>query len=255
MRCRPWTRSESIAALSLYCKLPLGKISYRNPEVVDLSRLLGRTPSSIALKLVNFARLDPELQKRHVSGMRHGSQLDRQIWNEFYGQWEPLAYEGEDVLARLRGQPIEVSAKIDFADVPREGRERQRVIRARINQAFFRMMVLSSYENRCCITGIGVPAILVASHIVPWAVDKKNRMRPHNGLCLNALHDRAFDQGLLTITPDYKVRLASALLNADKDDALKNAFLAYADRTIRLPQKYPPDPSLLKYHNDHIFLG
>ncbi|HRF38987.1 MAG TPA: hypothetical protein PK198_09360, partial [Saprospiraceae bacterium] len=48
-----WTREELILAINLYCKTPFGKLHSRNPDVIQLSKLLGRTPSSIAYKLVN----------------------------------------------------------------------------------------------------------------------------------------------------------------------------------------------------------
>lgn len=61
-----WTRDELILAINLYCKLPFGKIHRGNPDIVELANLLGRTPSSIAYKLVNFASLDPSLQARGI---------------------------------------------------------------------------------------------------------------------------------------------------------------------------------------------
>ena len=89
-----------------------------------------------------------------------------------------------------------------------EGRSREAIIRVRVNQGFFRAAVLASYSARCCITGLSIPQLLMASHIVPWSVDAKNRTNPQNGLCLNAIHDRAFDCGLLTVTTDLKVKLS-----------------------------------------------
>jgi putative restriction endonuclease len=39
----------------------------------------------------------------------------------------------------------------------------------RVNQRFFRTVVLAAYENKCCITGLAAPELLVAGHIVGWA--------------------------------------------------------------------------------------
>ena len=51
--------------------------------------------------------------------------------------------------------------------------------------------------------------MLVAGHIVPWAADAQNRLNPRNGIAINALHDKAFENGLLTITPDYTIRVVT----------------------------------------------
>lgn len=250
---KPWSREESIIAFNLYCKIPFSKIHYKHPDIIELARLLGRTPSAVALKLVNYARLDPDLKKRNISGMKHGSKLDEKIWNEFSGNPEGLAYESEVLLSGFKNEPLEISAHIDLADIPSEGKEREAVIKARVNQSFFRFIILTSYENRCCITGLSVPELLVASHIIPWSVDEKKRMIPHNGLCLNMLHDKAFDKGLITITPEYVLKLSPSLKGLKDQTALAAFFASFENKPIRMPQRFYPDKSFLKYHNDNVF--
>lgn len=66
MARRLWTREEFILALNLYLKIPFGKMHSRNPEIQKLARLIGRTDNSVALRLVNFAACDPELQAREL---------------------------------------------------------------------------------------------------------------------------------------------------------------------------------------------
>jgi putative restriction endonuclease len=253
MARKPWSREESIVAFNLYCKIPFGKIHYKHPNIVALAHLLGRTPSSIALKLVNFASLDPALQKRNISGMKHISKRDEEIWNEFYGNPEELAYESEVLLARYKKEPVEKTAHIDLDGLPTKGKEREALIKTRVNQSFFRYIIMTSYENRCCVTGLSVPELLVASHIIPWSVDEKRRMSPHNGLCLNMLHDKAFDKGLITITPEYVVKLSPSLGELKDKTALETFFAPYENKSVRLPQRFFPDKEFLKYHNDNIF--
>jgi|SRR3990170_4377813 len=253
MTKKPWGREESIVAFNLYCKLPFSKIHYKHPEVIELARLFGRTPSSIALKLVNFASIDPALKKRNISGMKHISNRDKEIWNEFYDNSENLSYESEVLLSRFRKEPVEKSAHIDIDTIPSEGKERETLIKARVNQSFFRSLILTAYENRCCITGLSIPELLVASHIIPWATDKKNRMSPHNGLCLNMLHDKAFDKGLITITPEYRIKISPSLRNLKDKTALETFFAPFENSSIRLPQRFIPEKTFLKYHNDKVF--
>ena len=91
----------------------------------------------------------------------------------------------------------------DITEFP-EGIDVRRSVKTRVNQDFFRRMVLASYENKCALTDIEAPELLIASHIVPWAENKDVRTAPQNGICLNALHDRAFEEGYLISTMNMR---------------------------------------------------
>lgn len=245
-----WNREELILAFNLYCRTPFGRIHYRNPEIIALAKSIRRTPSAVSWKLANFASLDPLLKSRNIAGARHASKLDREIWDEFNGDWETLAFESAELMAKTIGRRTEEMPETDVFPI---GRTREAVVRARVNQAFFRAAVLAAYDMRCCITGLSVTRLLTASHIVPWSVDPKNRTNPRNGLCLNALHDRALDCGLLTVTPDYVVRL-SPLLKTRSGEVLPKFLSQCEGAKIRVPQRFAPDPALLRYHNEKIYL-
>jgi putative restriction endonuclease len=112
-------------------------------------------------------------------------------------------------------------------------------------------MVLNNYCTKCCITGIEIPGFLIASHIVPWSINEKERLNPRNGICLNALHDKAFDQGLITITPNFEVKLSSKLL--ESNISLLEYFIKYDKQKISIPTKFIPSEEFLEYHNNNIF--
>ena len=114
--------------------------------------------------------------------------------------------------------------------------------------------MLGSYKNRCCITGLDSVDLLIASHIKPWSVSdpKTERTNPGNGLCLNALHDRAFDKGLITVTPDYTIHVSDRL-RKQKDNEGIRWLLQYDRRQIILPERFTPVKEFLEYHNDVIF--
>jgi len=251
---RLWTRDELIIAFNLYCKIPFGQIDQRNSAVIALANVLGRTPASLAWKLANFARLDPALQKRGIKGASHGSKSEVEVWEAFNNNWDLLAFESERLLADLTGQSVEDMNGLDEGELPKEGLERERLVRVRVNQRFFRSTVLTSYESRCCITGLATPKLLSASHIAPWAKDHNNRMNPRNGLCLNLLHHRAFDEGLITITPEFRVRVSSSLATPTTGDANHTFFQSYNNQLARLPQRFLPDAMLLDWHNKTIFV-
>ncbi len=247
-----WTRQELILALNLYCKIPFGQIHDRNPKIIELAKFVGRTPGAVSWKLVNFAHLDPSLDRKGASNV---SKMDREIWQEFHENTEQLIFESERLLAERKGVSLEKLSDIDTYDLPAAGMERERMIRVRVNQQFFRKMVLAAYDNRCCVTGLPVPELLVASHIIPWARDVKNRLNPLNGLCLNALHDRAFDKGLIGISEEYTLLVSKALQDPLTEEAGAMFFAKYSGIKLRLPRRFIPAQEFLEYHRNNIFLG
>ena len=253
-RGKPWTRDELIVAMNLYCKLPFGLLHQRNPDVIRLAKRLDRTPGSVAMKLCNLASLDPVHQARGIMGLTGASQGDRDVWAEFHSDWDRLAYESEKLSAKLAGIPVERLAEIDETELPREGKERERLVKQRVNQHFFRAAVLAAYNGRCCITDLEIRGLLCASHVVPWAKDKPNRMNPRNGLCLNALHDRAFDRGLITLTLDFKVQISGVLKRA-KPSAARFWLTDFDNAPIRTPEKFTPDTKFIAWHRAHVFQG
>ncbi|MEQ6121477.1 HNH endonuclease [Reichenbachiella sp. MALMAid0571] len=248
---RLWTREELILAINLYCKLPFGKLHKGNLEIIHLSNLIERTPSSVAYKLVNFASLDPSLQVRGIKGASNSSKLDKEIWDEFYLNWDEAAYESERLLAYFEKKSFD-DLETEILLSQTEGKERESRIKVRVNQSFFRKTILASYNYKCCITGIDQPELLVAGHIKPWSLDEKNRLNPRNGFAMNNLHDKAFENGLFTISPDYRI-IVSKELKKSKDKAIGEYFLQYDQKEIILPSKFLPDPEFLKYHNNERF--
>lgn len=239
-----WSREEHILAFNLYCKIPFTKINSSYPPIFELAKIIGRSNGSVAMKLANFARLDPALQARNISGLSQGAKGEEEVWKEFNGNWEDLSWQSEQILARYKKETIEKSTEINLENLPSEGKERESIVKTRVNQSFFRKTILASYNFSCCITGISIPELLVASHIIPWSANSKNRVNPSNGLCLNSLHDKAFDRGLLTITPDYRVKISKIILH-NRNSKNSRYFLPFEDKPILLPQKFYPLPEFI----------
>jgi putative restriction endonuclease len=248
-----WTREELILAVNLYCKLPFGRLHRLNPEIINLAKLIERTPSSVAYKLVNFASLDPSLKARGIKGASNASKLDAEIWDEFFNNWNTLPFESEKLLAKFEKVSVEKVSQISIIDLPKEGKTREQIVKVRVNQSFFRNSILASYNNTCCITGIQQPEFLIAGHIKPWSIDEKNRLNPQNGIAINALHDKAFENGLLTIDSDYKIIISSILLKQKKSKSIEDYFTKYHNHQMILPSRFLPDIEFLKYHNQERF--
>lgn len=232
-----WTREELALVLNLYCKLPFGKMHTHNPEIIRLSEYLGRTPGSVAMKLSNFAFWDPTLKQK---GLSECSKLDRQVWQEFFAD-ENLVAQTEAISENLTQDiPASISYSADDTVISAKGRKLQ---------GFFRKTILANYGNSCCISGMKIPALLVASHIVPWNADKSIRLSPQNGLCLNALHDKAFDKGLITLDSSYRVVISKSVVREKSNSAL----LDFEGQKITLPEKFLPSLEFLSYHQVNIF--
>ena len=253
-----WAREETILAYDLYCRTPFAKIHKGNKDIIELAGIINRTPSAVGLKMANLAHFDPALKARNVSGMANGSKLDKEIFDEFANDWEGLSYQAQLIKTQYTGKDIqelnkEINFEIDF--IP-EGTDVITETKRRVGQAFFRMSVLAAYNNTCCVTGLRVPELLIASHIKPWKVsnEKTERTNPSNGLCLNALHDKAFDRGLITIDSRYRIRISNRLLDTPMDAETKNWLLAYKEKEIHLPDKFIPDKEFIQYHNDVVFM-
>jgi len=254
-----WTREHLLIALNLYCKLPFGSFDRDNTIIKEVSTKMGRTSNSLAMKLCNFASLDPIQQARGVKGLVGASKQDRLMWNEFQSHLQVLGIESEQLLHDLFTK--DETKEVDFLQrdkarlvAPTGPTEIQTTTKARRGQQFFRQAVLNAYDLRCCITGINVPRLLVASHIKPWGKFPEHRLNPRNGLCLSALHDAAFDSGLITVDENLKVVLGRRLKDFFPQPALEQNFVPFEGGPIRLPEKLAePAPEFLKYHRDVIF--
>ena len=176
---------------------------------------------------------------------------------------EGTEYEKEvvevDKLVALEKNPKTISKKlIEYFDITKEGEDIQSITKRRRGQEYFRHMILANYGGRCALTGISVPQLLLASHIIPWSdkSHKKERLNPCNGICLSALYDKAFDKGLMTISPDdYSVQLSSALREYESQEYYEKHFGDINGKQITKPMMYEPNREFLAYHRDYVFIG
>lgn len=255
MARRLWTREELILALSIYFQLPFGRLNQTTPEVKELAKILNRSNSSAAIRLTNFAACDPYIINSGRKGMAAGMSVCMPIWEEFNDDRERLFSEAQRIKAALLHKSVEETLNINASDF--EGKERTAVIKQRVNQTVFRSMILYNYEERCAITGINIPELLVAGHIIPWADSTpQQKLNPENGICFSALYDKAFDKGFITISPDdYTIRLSSALYEYETQDYFDKYFGKIIGRQITMPIEHKPNRDFLAYHRDYVFRG
>lgn len=239
---RRWTRDELLVALNLYHKLTFGQLHARQPSIVALADKLGRGSNSVAMKLCNFASLDPALKLRGIKGLEGASALDRTVWNEFHGNLNEAVPVSEDALRKL----FDVDENSDLEVLPKEGvRVRKRPptgptettanVKLRRGQEYFRDAVLNNFGGRCGITGLAIRELLIASHILPWGAHPAEQLNVRNGLSLSRLHDAAFDRGLIAFDDRLRLLLSPRLKSELSQRAVSESFGAFAGQPLCLP--------------------
>lgn len=249
-----WSRDELILAFNLYLKLPFGRLNRNTPAVIELANLIGRTNNSIAIRLTNFAACDPYHQNRGVKGMEGGRKQCQPIWDEFSLNKEALIFESERILAEREHQTLETKYNellFDISDL--KGETKLRAVKTRVNQNVFRQIVVANYSGKCTITGIDIPELLFASHIIPWSKNEEERLNPENGICLSALYDKAYDKGLIGINEKFEILISSDLKKKNRNEYYSKYFSQLEKEKINLPKKYFPNKTFLQYHLDEIF--
>lgn len=259
-----WSREELLLVINLYFRIPFGRQHSHAPEVVGLATMLGRTSGSVAMKLNNITSLDPDESLRGVRGLSGASSLDRAIWIEFQNGWEQATAESEALwnerLLKMNDTGNSISTR---QETQTDGHghewdessptEKTQLAKVRLAQSFFRKVVLSAYDGRCCITGIPIPQLLIASHILPWSTHPEHRADPRNGLCLSRLRDAAFDKGLITFDGQNRLVLSKVIREHLTLAAMKDNFAAYEGKTIAVPERFAPCPLYLTTHRENIF--
>jgi predicted restriction endonuclease len=214
------------------------------------------------MQLSNFASLDTYHQNRGISGLRPPGKLAQNLWEEVQSDWENVILESEYLLETLDQSQSKVEAlkrsdekAYRLTQKEQSGpTETKRFVNVRLGQRFFRDSILANYREHCCICAMPIVELLIASHIIPWKGREDLRLNPSNGLCLCALHDKAFDRGLLSIDEDYKVMISSSIHEHSLHEAVKKGLFGYSTCAILLPDRFIPDREFLEIHRNQYFI-
>jgi len=241
-----WTREQEIVALYLYCLIPFNKVNGANPHIIKMAEIIGRpNANSLKAKIGNFGKFDTNLE---AVGLGHTSHLDEEIWKKYCGHWQELEIDALQLIDKFKNNNHNEQSIIPFIPT---GKEREVIVKQRTNQYLFRNMVLSAYNNTCCISGIARPELIEACHIIDWAGDEANRMNPCNGLAMNVLFHKAYDKYYLGINPDLKVVISDKLyddLRGEDRNKTYNLFNPFNGQKITLPKKFKPNIEFIEMH-------
>lgn len=240
-------------AFALYWILPSGKWDQHNSTIQKLASSIHRSPSAVVLKLGNLAALD---RNRATKGLANHSKLDQAIWDEYSNRGDALIYESTQLLSLAlddshNQDDIHDDSVIKQIVATQIGYDRPVLVAQRVNQQYFRNTLTHNYHDRCCITGIAIDSLLIASHIKPWRDSSPSeKVAASNDLLLNAFHDRAFDQGLIMFDNDFVIHVLSYV----KHTEINNEWLyRYEGRRIVLPTICAPSREFLEFHRKHVF--
>jgi len=146
--------------------------------------------------------------------------------------------------------PLTVSVQGVGEDAPRYGAEFLQ--RGRLGQGVFRTLVLDAYARRCALTGESTLPVLEAAHIRPYA--DQGRHVISNGLLLRSDFHKLFDLGLVTVQPDYRIRISSKI----RDQYFNGkAYYRLDGQELALLPERPvdwPDREALSWHNENRFM-
>lgn len=274
---KPWNRTELLILMNLYEKIPFGKFDQSNPVLINVASQMQRTPGSVAMKLSNLASLDDRLAARGIKGLTGASALDREVWSDYRLRTDELAVESERLLVGLMGPIQRMELDVDpekgiIGDLSHRPTERIANVKVRLGQSYFRSVVLNAYGGQCALTGLGIRSMLVASHIVPWVLPDldepdyvkmmtvltgklgAHRLDVRNGIALNALHDRAFDQGYITFDTDLRMVCGRHLRKRFVEEEIARNFKAFEGKALRVPAESDgPGEEYLAWHRVLIF--
>lgn len=167
------------------------------------------------------------------------------------GYYENCKHEAAQTILQSSRSASSLSKKlIKLYDLNSYGEDTVRETKARIGQDFFRSMLMENYKSQCCVTGLNVPQVLRASHIVAWADDKSNRMNPENGILLSATYDAAFDKHLISFDDDYRMIVSKEIKEYYTSEVTREYFEKYEGKRMILPERFKPNQELLARHRE-----
>ena len=244
MTNKPWTEDEFILALELYFRIPFGSISKSNPDIIKLAKLIGRTPSSVGMRLSNYAHLDPNLAADGLSG---GGKNCAVYWNRYANNLPQLKIDA--AISRIR---IVENVELDSIPIQRI-KDVDRLVEDMYDFQF-QDIVLSNYNQRCAITGMAIPSLVTACHIVPSSIDEENNLKADNGLCLTILHAKSYIEGLIGIDADYRFHVSPALKQYAFENGYASNFKRYDNQRLNFNNVISkPNPEYLDWHMQTVY--
>lgn len=126
------------------------------------------------------------------------------------------------------------------------------LVRPRLGQGAFRILVTDNYSRRCAVTGERTLPALDAAHIRPYSDGGVHEVS--NGLLLRRDVHSLFDSGYVTVTPDYRFEVSKRIKEEFENG---REYYALNGQPVRIPDRAElrPDRMALDWHNTERFRG
>lgn len=206
--------------------------------------------------------IDPDLTLIGSSVLVEPFFLPRELWIQSPGDWSSNLTRGKSYDSAVgEGQSLWSHVQTALAalpsldrpavtDVPAAAYGEPVLVRPRLGQGAFRVMVTDAYERRCVVTNERTLPVLEAAHIRPYSLAGPHEVS--NGLLLRSDLHTLFDRGYVTVTPDKRLRVSRRIHEEFENG---HDYYAFDGREIRLPlaSDQAPSRALLEWHAETIF--
>jgi putative restriction endonuclease len=212
-------------------------------------------------RIAKYRRADPDDRSSFTIGCRILSQpffLDEPQWIPVPASWSPNIVsfktyntdmaEGRDLWNEVMARRLGALPRADYQPTERYGNPV--LVRPRLGQGAFRVMVTDSYERRCAMTSERTLPALEAAHIRPYSDGGEHA--PSNGLLLRRDLHALFDGGYVTVTPDLKVEVSKRIKEEFENG---KHYYALHGQSILVPKEvvHRPERTALEWHNEKRF--
>ncbi len=174
----------------------------------------------------------------------------RSVWTA--SRWNSSGSKGRRIWEACQLRAAELRARRTEQTAEKRRYGEPALVQPRLGQGIFRVSVIEAYQRACAVSREHSLPALEAAHIRPFAEGGENRVS--NGLLLRSDIHRLFDQGYVTVTPDYRF-LVSDRLKQEFDNG--RSYEPFRGTRIEVPRdrRDRPDPQLLGWHNAERFFG
>lgn len=155
--------------------------------------------------------------------------------------WNEVALRLNDVMTLSQGLIAETLS----------GYGNEYLIKSRLGQGAFRILVTGAYNRNCAISGEKALPVLQAAHIKPFNEQGPNSVS--NGLLLRSDLHILFDRGYITVTPEYKIEVSRKIKEEFNNG--KHYYAFHGKELYKLPDIITDRPSLdfIRWHNGYVF--
>ncbi|MCL1630772.1 HNH endonuclease [Sporolactobacillus sp. CPB3-1] len=175
------------------------------------------------------------------------------VQGKTYQTTEPVGLSlFEQVQDRLRNREA-IESYLIKEDTLTNRYGKERLIKPRVGQGAFKVMIADAYHRRCAITGEKTLPVLEAAHIKPYSMNGPHEIK--NGLLLRSDFHTLFDRGYITIDDSLMVEV-SHHIKEDFGNG-KEYYAFHGSKLAVVPERGDqlPDRHYLEWHNENVYLG